>query len=330
MKKTTLLTVSVLLLFSMTSNKAKAQDEAFKPGGKPAVTLFTNYGFIKTGGSTIAAFNLERAYLGFTYDFSEDFSAKVVFDVGDPGVGKLDYTAYAKNAYLQYSPGKLTLAFGMVGTTYFKNQEKLFAYRYIAKSFQDEYKISPSADLGFTASYKFSDIISADFMAVNGEGYKNVQADSTFRYAAGVNIAPVKGLFLRGSFDIMPGTDAQKTASFFGSYNFGPATIGFEYTSRMNQGMDNGRNIGGYSVTASASAFKNITLFGRYDMLGSNVMTGDTDPWNLNSDGSFLLLGFDYTPLKGVRIAPNYQGWFTRNNAINNVSSFMVNVEIKF
>jgi len=330
MKKTILITISIMLLVAMTISKATAQQETFKPGGKPVVTLFTNYGFTKTGESSIASFNLERAYIGFQYDFSEVFSAKVVFDVGDPGIGQFDYAAYAKNAYLQYSPGNLTLAFGMIGTTYFSRQEKLFPYRYIVKSFQDEYKISPSADLGFTASYAFGDFAIVDFMAVNGEGYKNVQADSTFRYVAGINLEPVKGLFLRGSFDIMPGTDAQKTATFFGTYSLGPATLGFEYTSRMNQDMDKGRNIGGYSFTASANVFKKVTLFGRYDKLGSDVMTGDSDPWNLGNDGSFLMLGFDYTPLKGVRIAPNYQGWFPEDESMYNVSSLLINVEIKF
>ena len=44
----------------------------------------------------------------------KNISSRINLDVADPGVGKLQMTAYVKNAYLQYKTDKLSTRFGMI------------------------------------------------------------------------------------------------------------------------------------------------------------------------------------------------------------------------
>jgi len=89
--------------------------EEFIPKGKPLALIFTNFHTASSDGETMPAFENTRAYLGYEYNFSKDFYAKVVFDVGNPkdGAGH-ELSAYLKNAYVQYSTGNLKAYFGMI------------------------------------------------------------------------------------------------------------------------------------------------------------------------------------------------------------------------
>ena len=60
----------------------------FEPNGKPLALIFTNFHTDFMENNTTPEFGITRAYLGYEYDFSENWYAKVVFDVGNPGVGK--------------------------------------------------------------------------------------------------------------------------------------------------------------------------------------------------------------------------------------------------
>ena len=59
----------------------------------------------------------------------------------------LERVAYIKNAMLSWKTGNFTLDFGLIGLEQFNVQEKFWGYRYIMKSFQDEYKFGSSADM---------------------------------------------------------------------------------------------------------------------------------------------------------------------------------------
>ena len=125
--------------------------------------VFTNVNstFNKNGNSK--AFEITRAYLGYEYFFSKNISTRINLDVGDPGVGKLQMTAYIKNAFVQYKNEGLTARFGMFGVDQYNLQEKQWGYRYVYKSFQDAYNFGPSADLGAGFEYspaKFISLIS--------------------------------------------------------------------------------------------------------------------------------------------------------------------------
>ena len=86
------------------------------------------------------AFKLDRVYLQYTDDLSDDLFLNIRYDVKRTDGGKLD--AYIKNAYVDWkcdTGGILSL--GMIGTNAYGVQEKTWGYRFIGKSSIDEWAL---------------------------------------------------------------------------------------------------------------------------------------------------------------------------------------------
>lgn len=318
------------ILVCLATSAFAQEKEPFQPSGKVFMTVFSNFNSTISDGTTASAFALERAYFGYEYNLSKNFYGKLNFDIGNPGAGKLEMTAYVKNAFIRYHTDKITAEFGLIGTTGFKTMESLWGNRYIEKVFQDAYKFNASADLGASITYKFNNLVSADLMVVNGEGYKNLQADNQFKTGLGVTVNPVKEVILRGYYDMMGTTNSQTTASGAVGYKAKKITAVAEYNLQNNVGNTSGKSFSGYSVSANYNAAKNVKVFARYDALTSNTITEETANWNLSKDGSLLLAGVEYNPVKGVKFAPNFRLWSPADDSKASKTSFFLNCEIKF
>jgi hypothetical protein len=303
-----ILVISLLMCGATLVTKAQ-DDNSFKPHGKPVFLVYSNVHstFNRLGNNE--AFELTRAYLGYEYFFSPKISTRANIDIADPGTGSLQMTAFIKNAFLQYKDDHLTILAGMIPTYQYNLLEKEWGYRYIIKSFQDEYGFGPSADLGATTEYAPSKSISFDASVLNGEGYKRIQSDSTFKYAFGITLRPAAGVILRAYTDFMKKEYLQNTISLFASYSLRAFNAGIEYDFQKNNRMLNNHDYSGISAWVSYRFDEKCGIFARYDNLRSETPAGASEPWNLGKDGQLILAGFDYSPAKGVKIAPVYMGW---------------------
>jgi hypothetical protein len=327
MKK--LLLPLLLILGIVTMGFSQESSEEFKPNGKPLALIFTNFNTAFSDGETNPSFGITRAYLGYEYNFSKEFYAKVVLDVGDPKVGALDRVAYLKNAYVQYNSGKFKAYFGMISTTQFKVSEKIWGYRYIEKSFQDAYKFNSSADFGMNLDYKFNDFISADFSIINGEGYKVVQSDDFVRPGLGITVKPVKGITARVFGDYMGDEVKQQSLATFLAYTSDKLVLAAEYNYQKNMDMEDGQDIYGTSFYGTFIPSDAVKIFARFDDLRSKKLDGESVAWNLDSDGQMFMTGLEFSPVKGVKVAPNYRLWSTANDSPN-TSYLYLNLELKF
>lgn len=149
--------ISVVLAAICLSSFGQKQEEKkkFQIKGQPIVTVFANYHAGIGNANKESGFALDRAYLGYQFSLTEKLSGKVVFDMGSTKVSgsDLERVAYIKNAMLSWKTGNFTLDFGLIGLEQFNVQEKFWGYRYIMKSFQDEYKFGSSADMGILGKY---------------------------------------------------------------------------------------------------------------------------------------------------------------------------------
>lgn len=324
MKKLTLTLIIALLLNNVHGQEKK---EEFKPNGKPFIRVFTNYHSTFSDGESFNAFELQRAYLGYSYNFSEKFSGKVNIDIADPGVGKLQMTAYIKNAYIQYQDNKLTAKIGMIGLYQFELQEKQWGGRYLFKSFQDEYKFGNSADLGVALSYNLAKNISVDASITNGEGYKSIETDSIFKYSAGVTLQPIKGVDVRAYYDYMGNDDAQQTVSLYAGYTEKNLKLGVEFNRQVNNKMLADKDLDGFSLFGSYN-LKKSRLFARYDQLSSNTLASATNPWNYSKNGTMFIAGLEFPIVKGLLVTPNYQSWNPANGAPS-INSIYLSLDIK-
>jgi hypothetical protein len=328
MKKALLLWLLISGFCAVTFGQKENDD--FKPHGKPLALIFTNFNTAFTDGETHSSFEITRAYLGYEYNFSKEFYTKIIMDVGDPKVGAFQMTAYLKNAYVEYNKNNLSASFGMISTTQFKVSEKIWGLRYIEKSFQDAYEFNSSADLGFNIDYRFADFISADFSIINGEGYKLIQNDNYVRPGLGITANPVKKLTARLFVDTMGDTVKQQSLATLLAYTGKKLVLGAEYNYQTNYFMNDGQDIYGTSFYVTYSPNNKFLFFGRFDDLKSKALAGESNPWQLSTDGQLYMGGVEFNPIKGIKVAPNFRYWNPANDSSPATTFAYLNLELKF
>lgn len=319
MKKVIL--TGLLACIGITAQAKDAKNE--EPKDKAIIQAFGNFHSGFGADNDNRGFELERSYLGYEYKLTNDLSVKGVMDIGKSNdVSDLHRIAYLKNAMVSWKKERLTLNGGLISTTQFNLQEKFWGYRYIMKSFQDQYKFSSSADLGISAAYKFAEWISADAIIVNGEGYKKIQYNDGLNYGLGVTITPVKGFQIRLYGGVNESGEKGKkdivSMAAFAGYKCDKFTIGAEYNHLLNASYKNDADQYGYSLYASVKLAKYADLYARFDDLCSK------NDWNIAKDEQTAMLGAQFKLGKYVKIAPNFRMNLPKaNNTENGYSAYI-------
>ena len=325
--KTRVIMAGFLACIGITGMAQDTQKE--EPKGKAIVQVFGNIHADIDADAYSVGFQLDRSYLGYEYNLGNGLSVKGVMDIGKSSdVSDYQRIAYIKNAMVSWKKGRLTLNGGLISSTQFNFQEKFWGYRYIMKSFQDEYKFGNSADLGISVAYKFADWVSADAIIVNGEGYKKIQANNGFNYGLGLTLTPVKGFQIRlyGSYNDsgIENTEGIVNMAAFAGYKHDKFTIGAEYNYMMNASYKADCDQSGYSVFASVNLPKDISLYARFDDLYSK------DDWNITKDERAAILGAQFKLGKYVKIAPNFRMSMPKANGADNGYSAYINCYFGF
>lgn len=326
---------AILLISSLHVRAQASMPEDEKPHGEPIIRIFTNFHTGIFSEDDDAAFEIRRAYFGYRYFLTPRYEIALKLDIGSPNDASeyslLRRFAYFKNAYLRYKYKKLTTQFGIVDVYSFSLQEAYWAHRYIEKSFMDEFEFGPAADLGWSISYEFTDRVNADFGIYNGEGYTKLQADNAFKAGLGVSVFPLKGLVLRVYGDYIRNGAVQTTFAGFAGYKYRDKFIGgVEYNYQMNNNYSEGQDKYGYSAYGSWNFTSNWQVFARFDQVYSNVLPDEEQPWDLASDGSRMIGGIQYSPIRQVKIALNYQDWVPYAKNAANASYLYLNFEYKY
>ena len=320
--KTKVMLAGLIACIGISANAQEVKTE--EPKGKAIVQVFGNFHTGFGADNDNRGFELERSYLGYEYNLGKGLSIKGVMDVGRSNqVDDYHRIAYIKNAMISWKRGNLTLNGGLIPTTQFNFQEKFWGYRYIMKSFQDEYKFGSSADLGISATYRFADWVSADAIIVNGEGYKKIQKNDGLNYGLGLTLTPVKGFQIRLYGGLNESSEEGKKdivnmAAFVG-YKHERFTIGAEYNQMWNASYSDNADQNGYSIFASAKLSKLTDIYARYDDLNSK------DDWNIEKDESAAIIGAQFKLGKYVKIAPNFRMNMPKADGAKNGYSAYVN-----
>lgn len=321
-----------LILFVQGHLWAKGQDEEKKyPITKPIVKVYGNYHFGLNEFSKENAFELTRAYLGFRSEVSNHISFKTNLDFGKPlSDSKYDYVAYLKTAELKYHKGKFQLSAGLIGLKQFKLQEKIWAHRYVYKSFQDEHKFGPSADFGAILEYQVIDGLFIDATFRNGEGYKKMQSDRTFNGALGLTFHFGESIVFRSSYDYSKKSVAQGVYSGFLGYQYKSIILfGIEYNYMSNSKYVENQNLKGISTYVTYIMNEKMQLFARYDNLSSNKLDNSILKWNILNDGQAVIGGLQFTVNMNVKLSGNMQNWLPADDSSDDQMYFFMNFEYK-
>ncbi len=325
--KTKLIMAGLLACVGFTAQAENAKIE--EPKGKAIIQVFGNFhtGFGEERNDR--GFELQRSYLGYEYKLGKGLSVKGVMDIGKSSdISDYQRIAYIKNALVSWKTGNFTLNGGLISTTQFNFQEKFWGYRYIMKSFQDEYKFGSSADLGISVTYKFADWVSADAIIANGEGYKKIQKNDGLNYGLGLTLTPIKGFQIRlygglNESDTDNKADIVNLAGFAG-YKCDKFSIGAEYNHMMNASNQKGNDQYGYSAYGSVKVAKFADIYARYDDIYSK------NNWNISKDESAAILGAQFKLGKYVKIAPNIRMNIPKADGLNPAYSAYVNCYFGF
>lgn len=345
--------LSVLIVLIHVISYAQEKQNILK-NLKPIVQVFgtasydienNNYGY-----------SFGRAHLGFQYQFNEKWSSKIIIDRGRAtSIGEITvtdslgnilniqnsskegayYTMYLKFASLQWKVNdKFTLKGGAILQNHYITQERFWGFRYVAQTFQDLYWKIPSSDLGFIATYKLNNIVSVDAAITNGEGPRKIQdAFGKVKFAGGIDINPSKKIQTRIFYhNRQSKTNSEKNEELFSIFaGYKPITkfrIGGEFNYLAN--LDNISNLNSYGFSFySAYQLSNKTeLFARYDRLIYELPNNfDT---NIKGNGNTIMGGISHSPVKGVNISLNYQGWLPYETSNQNENYILLSMEYKF
>ena len=294
--------LTILSLYLISTSALFAQKNENQGNGQPIIQIFGDFYTGLGENKEDLGFKLNRAYLGYQYELQKGLSVKAVMDIGESkDVTDYQRIAYIKNAQISWKHNNLTLNGGLISTTQFNEIEKFWGKRYVAKSFQDEYKFGHSADLGLSAAYKFGEIISIDAIITNGEGYKKLQQNNSFQYGLGATINPIKNLYFRLYGGV--NDENQTNFSFFTGYKSEKITLGAEYNILKDQKQ-------GASFFGNFSINKNFDFYARYDILEEEILL-------TTQDNSSVIAGFEYRINDNIKISPNFKASIPRDNNLN-------------
>lgn len=313
MKKIVLFIISLFIGFEVCS--AQKAEQTFPITGKPILTVFTNYKAGLGNVNNVSGFNLDRAFVGYEGFFAKGFSAKIVMNVETQSDdnGNTKFNGYLKNAQVDWRGYGFFVSAGLVNLKQFSEQENCWGHRYVFKSFQEEYGIVFCEDIGLVAGYEFSPVISADIAFTNGEGRKFKNMDNRYKYGAGITLKPLKGLILRLYGDIydipkylednMVKRDKQYSIASFAGYANKYFSIGAEYNRVFNYNFDSKQDANGYSAYTTINITPKMHIYGRFDYFDT------AGNMKYDNEGHAIICGFEYSPIKQIRISPNYQSW---------------------
>ncbi len=291
---------------------AQTPEEEVK--GKAILQTFANF---HTGFGTEnddRGFELDRTYVGYEYKLPHGLSMKGVMDIGAKTDG-YDRVAYIKNAQVTWKRGKWVLNGGLISTTQFNMIEKFWGYRYLYKSFQDEYKFGSSADLGISAAFAPAEWVTIDGIIVNGEGYKKVQVKDGLLYGIGATFTPLERLVVRAYFSVNEQVDAdenEKNLSVFVGYKGLKCSLGAEYNLMKSDDGVEDQDRSGFSIYGTFTATERLNIFARYDNISSE------DDWKISDDESLVLVGTQFKVGKYVKLAPNFRLYIPKEDDVDN------------
>jgi len=313
------------------------EDSSISSSGEPHFKAFWNYHYDFTENTIqTSAFELSRVYLGYKYSFNESVSAKITYDIGKNNAGS-SHTAFLKIAQLDWKVNsKFKLSMGMIGGKQFNDQEKIWGYRYLYKTLQDEYKFGSSADLGVNAEIKISDKLTSNVFIVNGEGYKNVQGeDGNQRFGTNLIYKLNKNITTKIYYDTHAVVDSKaiNNIGIFAGYKSDKFRFGAEYNEMQNgetyKTASENHTLKGLSFYSSYILNDKFELFIRYDKLSSNTIDGSNSNWNYENDGALNMIGLEYKAVKGVKFSLNSRIFSYTDSNINDSSLIYLNAEFK-
>lgn len=333
-----------LLLINLLTGQLHAQSATeFKPSGKVWGLTFTDF-YWKAAGDTatwasraeysgvpedVYAFAIRRAYLGYDYQWSPQFSASVLLEGSDNiQATRGDRTVTIKSLHVRWKDiyPQADLLVGQIPTlAYTFMIEKAWGYRSVEKTIMDMRGVRSSSDLGIALMGRFDSLgtYGYNLMIGNGTGTKPEELTQSGKHK--IYSAEVYGYMLDRKLvldlyvDYLTGLNDRTVFTFrpFVALQLPELTIGVELFSMKQHNIKSDGSSGeqyGYSMFARAPIVKDkLSVFARYDSYDpDNTYRLQDAPATYQGSNmfrhykeAFFVAGLDFAPHKSVHIIPN-------------------------
>jgi hypothetical protein len=280
--------------------------------GNPIIQIITDFHLNMNDTAKTTGFGISRAYFGYNYLAGNNFSCKVVLNVGTPEdlpkqASPRRY-AFFREASVTYTGDRMNISFGITTTRHFDLLQRFWGKRFIANEFEVRNNYGNTADLGVVLDYRFSDKLVGDIALTNGEGYSNIQLDNGVKAAAGLTYRPTNMYTFRFYNDLNNNNGVlQYTLSSFAGTDNKWVNFGVSFHYKTNMDKVEGHNSWGVSSTGSVKLPKNYEVFTRYDYSGSVTVPGESNPWNYMKDSNLIIFGLQKIININFKLALDYQ-----------------------
>ena len=277
--------------------------------------------------SKIDGFGLNRVYLNFSKEISDELSVTIQTDAYPESSSQ---NIYLRNAKADWKTLNGNVVIGLQEMNMFKVQQMNWGKRYLDKTVMDRMQYSSVADMGI-GYYHSKDKFHGSILITNGAGFKKSETDShkklslQFIYGTvklsksdGFNIGAVLSHepYDRDGEVTIPeepaGEYSKKVFGVFGGYAKNNLRVGAEWSQLDDSGLLDGNYNNNLTSVYCNYAFKNKqSLIVKYDMVSGN------------KDANYALVAMEFIPTKGLMVSPN-----VRSN--DGATSLGVNFQFQF
>jgi hypothetical protein len=280
--------------------------------GNPIMQIITDFHLDLNDTARTTGFGISRAYFGYNYLPGNNFSCKIILNVGTPEdlpkqASPRRY-AFFREASVTYTKDRVNVSFGIATTRHFDYLQRFWGKRFIANEFEVRNKYGNIADLGVVLDYKFSDKLTGDVAVTNGEGYSEIQLDNGVKVAAGLTYRPTTQYAFRFYNDLNNNNGVlQYTLSSFAGIDNKWINFGASFHYKTNMDKVEGHDGWGVSSTGSVKLPQNYEIFARYDYSGSVTLPDELNPWNYMKDANLVIFGLQKNINANFKLAVDYQ-----------------------
>ena len=277
--------------------------------------------------SKIDGFGLNRVYLNFSKEISDELSVTIQTDAYPESSSQ---NIYLRNAKADWKTLNGNVVIGLQEMNMFKVQQMNWGKRYLDKTVMDRMQYSSVADMGI-GYYHSKDKFHGSILITNGAGFKKSETDShkklslQFIYGTvklsksdGFNVGAVLSHepYDRDGEVTIPeepaGEHSKKVFGVFGGYAKDNLRVGAEWSQLDDSGLLDGNYNNNLTSVYCNYALKNKqSLIVKYDKVSGN------------KDANYALVAMEFAPTKGLMVSPN-----VRSN--DGTTAIGVNFEFQF
>ena len=261
-------------------------------------------------------FQYRRVYFDYDKNLSDAFSTKFRFEMNGAAfpTERKKIEPFLKNGYIRWKKPewRTNVYVGLTSNPTWKNVERVWGYRSIAKALLHMHKMGNGSDFGIAlqGDVDKSKKLSYHLIFANGTS-TSAEIDGNKKIAFSLAARPLTGFIVEGYADFENAVDRGRwyTLQGFLGYQSDQFRVGVQLANQTReQENEDDLNILASSAFGAAQLLeKKVWAFARFDRLFDKSPAPNTGYIHFHEDATpnMLIVGLDWTPIGTFHVMPN-------------------------